>query len=316
MLTRAELRILPALHKPTSLKELSAQLGLSRARLSVIAKSLEEKGLVERRREGREIVLYPSSARALEVYHELSLKFPHIDFTPLLAGRNLKVIGGMAVEKPRPAWEIALRANMNRYTVHHVLAKLMESLIVGKNKEGYFITKRFSLIRDFVDEYFHLQNSIKAKRFSGDALVVWSGVNEFILATRSFKGTAWGSFQLTGLSRFGDFGLNIVSAGVYHYYWPSEGITLEEAAVHALTTTEPGARELLYIITLLRTKGFSVAKLRRLALKFDVLEIVEEIIEYLNGGEKGYPFPSLEEVEELYRQYFEGHKNDNKGEAD
>ncbi len=316
MLTRAELKILSALHKPTSLKELSTQLGLSRARLSIIAKSLERKGLIERKREGRKSILLPSNTKPLEVYHELLAKFPHIDFTSLLAGRKLKVIGGMGVEKPRPAWEIALKANVNRYTVHHVLAELMERLIVGKNEEGYFITERFSLIKEFADEYFHLQNSIKAKSFSEDAVVVWSGVNEFILATRSFKGTAWGSFQLTGLSRFGDFGLSIVSAGVYHYYWPSKRITMEEAVVHALAVTEPDTRDLLYIITLLKAKRFSAAKLRHLALKFDVLKIVDEILQYLNGEEKGYPFPSRDEVKELYRQYFGGRENDNKRKID
>jgi len=304
MLIRAELKVLSSLHKPTSLKELSIQLGISRARLSMITRSLEMKGLIERRREDKKIILLPSNARPLELFHELLAKFPHIDVTSLLAGRNLKVIGGMAVEKPRPAWEIALRVNVNRYTVHHVLSELMERLIVGKNEEGYFITKRFSLIKEFADEYFRLQNSIKAKSFSEDAIVVWSGVNEFILATRSFNGKALDLFQLTGLARFGDFGLSIISPGVYHYYWPSKRITLEEAVVHALAVTEPGTRELLYIVTLLKAKEFNAAKLRRLALKFDVLKVINDIIEYLNGKEKGYPFPSQEEVEELYHQYF------------
>ncbi|WP_251949777.1 helix-turn-helix domain-containing protein [Thermococcus argininiproducens] len=304
MLTRTELRVLSALHKPTSLRELSAQLGLSRARVSTITRSLEIKGLIERKREGKKIMVLPSSTKPLELFHELLARFPHMNFASLLAGRNLKVIGGMAIEKPRAAWEIALRANVSRYTVHHVLSGLMERLIVGKNEEGYFITKRFSLIKEFANEYFRLQNSIKAKSFSEDATIVWSGVNEFILATRSFNDKTLDLFQLTGLARFGDFGLTIISPGVYHYYWPSKQITLEEAIVHALVVSEPGTRELLYIITLLKAKKFNTAKLRRLALKFDVLEIINEIIEYLNGKEKGYPFPSRREVEEVYHQYF------------
>ncbi len=312
MLTRAELRVLSALHGPATLKELSGQLGVSRSRLSIIARSLEQKDLIKRQKDGKEILLIPSSSKPLELFHELLTRFPHVDFISLLAGRKLKVIGGMAVEEPRPVWEISLRSNVNRYTVHHVLTELMERLIVGKNERGYFIAERFSLVKEFADEYFRLQNSIKAKSFSHDSVVLWSGVNEFILATGSFKGLAVDSFQLTGLSRFSSYGLGLISSGVYHYYWPSREITLEEVIVHTLAVGV-GARELLYVVTILKARGFNAELLRRLAIKFDVLGAVDEIIEYLGGKEKGYPFPSGDEVEELCRQYFGGFGNDNEG---
>ena len=120
------------------------------------------------------------------------------------------------------------------------------------------------------------------------------------------------SFQLTGPPRFSSYGLSVISGGVYHYYWPSRGITLEEVIVHTLAVGA-GARELLYVVTILKVKGFNVERLRRLAIKFDVLGVVDEIIEYLGGKEKGYPFPSRYEVEELCRQYFGGPENDNEG---
>gem|GEM_PF-4664173 len=43
MLTRAEFKVLSTIHKPTPLRELSTQLGLSRARVSTITRFLETK---------------------------------------------------------------------------------------------------------------------------------------------------------------------------------------------------------------------------------------------------------------------------------
>ncbi|NJE09281.1 MarR family transcriptional regulator [Thermococcus sp. M39] len=313
-LTKSELRVLAALKKPKTLKELSAELGLSRATLSVLLHSLERKGLVELTK-GKKLIATPSKVRPVELFHELLVKFPHVDFTRILVGGKLKAIAGMTVERPRPVWEILLKTNLSKPSLHRALNELMERLIVGKNEKGYFIVKRFALVKTFADEYFRLQNFIKAREFSNDAVLVWSGVDELILATSEFKGKSLGNFQLTGLSRFFDYGMSLISPGVYHYYWPSKGLTLEEVVVHTLTI-ESGARELLYVIALLKARGFNTRRLKRLAVKFDIAPLVEEILEYLKGKEKPYPFPSREEVEELYRQYFGGCGNDNKGKAD
>ncbi|NJE60526.1 helix-turn-helix domain-containing protein [Thermococcus sp. 21S7] len=323
-LTKAELKVLLAIEEPVTLSELAYKLDLSKSTLSALIRSLERKGLVEF--EGKKpMVIKPSKNKAVEllnsilpVTHRQLMLNPPLrgrDILSALTGNRLKVLAALEVEKPQPLWLIQLKANVSRATLHRVLNGLMERLIVGKKEEGYFISERFALFKAFADEYFYLQNSIKAREFDHNASIVWSGVEELILATGTFKGKSLGDFQLTGLARFSDFGLPLISSGVYHYYWPARELTLEEVVVHTLTLGKD-ARELLYTIALLKGRGFDEGKLKRLAAKFGVFGTVEELLEYLKGMNKPYPFPSREEIEELCRQYFGGCNDDNEGKAD
>ncbi|AHF80962.1 MarR family winged helix-turn-helix transcriptional regulator [Thermococcus paralvinellae] len=312
-LTKAELRVLLSIEEPITMTELANKLSLSKGTLSALLHSLEGKGLVEL--EGKKpMVVKPAENRVNHLLRSIKLEYPHVKMEDILTGSRLKVLSTLEVEKPQPLWLIQLKANVSRATLHRVLNGLMEPLVVGRKKEGYFVSERFAPFKAFADEYFYLQNSIKAKELDPNASVVWSGVEELILATSSFKGKSVGEFQLTGLARFADFGLPLISSGVYHYYWPGQKLSLEEVIVHALKLGRD-ARGLLYSIVLLRGKGFDERKLKRLAAKFDVSDIVGELLEYLSGVDKPYPFPSREEVEELCRQYFGGSRDDNKGET-
>lgn len=306
-LTKAELKTLLAIEEPIPMAELANKLGLSKGTLSTLLHSLEKKGLVEL--EGKKpMIIKPAENKALQLLRRIATDFPHVNLE-VLTGSSLKVVSALDV-KPQPLWLIQLKANVGRATLHRVLNQLMEKLIVGKKEGGYFINERFVPFKAFADEYFYLQNSIKAREFDPNAPVVWSGVEELILATGTFKGKRVGEFQLTGLARFSDFGLPLISSGVYHYYWPARELSLEDVVVHTLTLGKD-ARELLYTIVLLKGKGFDERKLKRLAAKFGVSDTVEEVLEYLRGANKPYPFPSREEVEELCRQYFGGSCDDN-----
>lgn len=296
-LTKAELKVLLAIEEPITMTELAHRLDLSKGTLSPIVNSLAKKNLVEV--EGKKpMVVRPANNKASHILRSIMLKYPHIKVEDILTGNRLKVLAALEVEKPQPLWLVQLKANVSRSTLHRVLNELMERLIVGKKREGYFISERFAPFKAFADEYFYLQNSIKAREFDSNASLVWSGVEELILATGTFKGKSLGDFQLTGLARFSDFGLPLISSGVYHYYWPARGLTLEEVIVHTLMLGRD-ARELLYAIVLLRGKGFDEGKLKRLAAKFGVSGTVEELLEYLKGMNKPYPLPSREEVEEF-----------------
>lgn len=310
-LTKAELRVLLAIEGPIPMTGLASKLDLSKGTLSALLRSLERKGLVEL--EGKKpMIIKPADNKANHLLRSIMLDYPHIKVENVLTGNRLKVLSALEVEKPHPLWLVQLKANVSRATLHRVLNQLMESLIVGKKKEGYFVSERFAPFKAFADEYFYLQNSIKAKELDPTASVAWSGVEELILSTGTFKGKSVGEFQLTGLARFSDFGLPLISSGVYHYYWPGQKLSLEEVIVHTLRLGRD-SRELLYTIVLLEGKGFDERKLKRLAAKFDVSDIVGELLEYLSGVDKPYPFPSRGEVEELCRQYFGGSCDDNEG---
>lgn len=311
-LTKAELRVLLTIEEPIKMRELANKLGLSKSRLSTIINSLKRKGLVEV--EGKKLMIVkPAENKVNHLLRNIKLEYSHIKLDEVLTDNSLKVISALKVNEPQPLWLIEIKAKVSRATLHRILPELMDKLIVGKTAEGYFLSERFAIFKEFADEYFYLQNSIKVKEFEPKASLAWSGIGELILATRVFKGKSVGEFQLTGAARFSEFGLPLISSGVYHYYWPAwkHKLSLEEIIVHTLRL-DWDARELLYIIVLLKVKEFNKYKLKRLAAKFEVSDIVKELLEYLKGVDKPYPFPSREEVEELCRQYFGGFCRDNK----
>ncbi|ASJ03814.1 hypothetical protein A3L09_10675 (plasmid) [Thermococcus profundus] len=313
-LTKSELKVLLALDEPMTLKELAEKLNLSKPTLSVTISSLERKGLIERQSK-KPLTIKPANNKATQLLKRIKTEYSHLNLEKLLSGNYLKTLAALKVETPQPPWLLQLKANVSRPTLHRILNELMEHLIVGKTKEGYFLNERFALLKAFAEEYFWLENTLKVEEFDPSATVVWSGVGELILTTKKFKGKSVGEFQLTGLARFSDFGLPLISSGVYHYYRPAREISLEEVVVHTLRLGSD-TRELLYASALLRGVSFDEKKLRKLAAKFEVSDVVDDLLEFLKGVPKHYPFPSREEVEELWRQYFGGHKYDHQRKTD
>lgn len=296
---------------PITLKELARKLTVSKSTLSITLHSLERKGLVNI--EGkRPLKAKLADNKATHLLRKIPLMLPKNRIHKVLSGSKLKVLSALKVEEPQPPWLVQLKANVSRATLHRVLNELMGMLIVGKKKGGYFISERFGVLKDFADEYFYIQNAIRAKELDEEAILMWSGVEELILATETFKGKCFENFQLTGLARFSDYGLPLISSGVYHYYWPATELGLEEVVIHTLKAGYD-ARELLYVIVLLKAHPFSEERLKRLAAKFGVSPIVEDILEFLRGKAKSYPFPSWGEVEELCKRYFGGCELDNEG---
>ncbi|ASJ16539.1 hypothetical protein A3L04_05350 [Thermococcus chitonophagus] len=281
-LTKLELKVLATIiEEETTLKDLAQILNLSKSTLSTILHPLKEKGLVELERR-RKLIVRPSKAKATSLLHTIILKYPQLNILEILAGNSLKVLSALEVEKPQPAWLIELKANVSRATLYRSLNKLMDRLIVGEKGGGYFITEKFADLKFFADEYFYLQNSIRVKRFNESASLVWSGVGEFILVTKRFKGKAIGRFQLTGPLRLSDYGVSLISPGIYHYYWPAENLALEDVIVHTVKVYHDG-RGLLYVIEVLKTNNFDERRIKKLAAKFGVSEIVNGILDHLKG---------------------------------
>ena len=168
----------------------------------------------------------------------------------ILSGRNLALLA-VLVDTPLSARELCIKGNLSRSTFYHVINKLSNYGFVGKEDGKYFLVDRYRLFHEFAKEFYELQNSIKAKEFSRDSALIWSGVREFILSTGEYKGGDVGNFHLTGLERFSDFG-DIIGTGKYHYYYSEKAKRLspEEAVVHAqLIDFSP--RTILYSLVLL-----------------------------------------------------------------
>jgi predicted transcriptional regulator len=304
-LSKMEVRTLLKLKREETIIELANELGLSIYRTSILVASLKRKGLVKTKKRGKYKIVSLSEAKPAELFKGLVSKFGHMPLDSILSGKSLPLLAVLKVT-PLSAYELCIKSSLSRSTLYYILNKLSNYGIIGEKDGKYFLVERYRLFHEFAKEFYELQNSIKAREFCKDSAVIWSGVGEFILLTREYKGKDAENFHLTGLERFSDFGIDLIGTGQYHYYYSEKvkGLSLEEIIVHALLI-DFSTRTILYSIVLLLAYKDKInqKKLFKLGRKYDVS--VSELLEYLEGKEvKKYPYPSMEEVKEIFKMYF------------
>ena len=304
-LSKMEVKTLLKLKDEKTITELANELGLSIYRTSTLVASLERKGLVKTEKRGKYKIVSLSEVKPAGLFRKLMSKFGHMPLDEILSGRSLALLAVIKCT-PLSAHELCIKSNLSKSTLYHVIDKLSDYGLIGKKDGGYFLIERYKLFHEFAEEVYELQNSIKAREFSEDSALIWSGVGEFILVTEAYRGKDTGNFHLTGLERFSDFGVDIIGTGRYHYYYSEKvkELSLEEVIVHALLI-DFSPRTILYSIVLLLAHEDKInqKKLFNLGRKYDVS--VTELLEYLRGREvRKYPYPSMEEVEEILKMYF------------
>lgn len=304
-LSKIEVGVLLKLKEGKTITELANELGLSIYRTSILVASLKRKGLVKTEKRGKYRITSLRETKPAELFRKLASRFGHMPLDEILSGRNLALLAVLK-HTPLSAYELCIKGNLPKSTFYHTIDKLSDYGLIGKKDEKYFLVERYGLFHEFAEEFYELQNSIKAREFSEDSALVWSGVGEFILSTMGYKGKDVGNFHLTGLERFGDFGMELVGTGRYHYYYSEKvaELSLEKVVVHALLI-DFSPRTILYsIVLLLGHKGrINQEKLFELGIKYDV--DVNGLLEYIKGkGVKRYPYPSMKEVKETFKMYF------------
>lgn len=304
-LSKIEIRVLLKLGEEKTISGLASELDLSIYRTSILVASLKKKGLVKTEKRGKYRMVSLSEAKPPELFKRLASKFGHMPLDRILSGKSLPLLAVLR-DTPLSVHELCIKSNLPRSTLYHTLNRLANYGIVGEKERRYFLVERYRLFHEFAREFYELQNSIKAREFSRDAVVMWSGIGEFILSTEEYKGRKSGNFHLTGLERFGDFGVELIGTGRYQYYYSEKAgkLSLEDVILHALLV-DFSPRTILYSIVLLLAYRDRInrKKLFNLSRKYDVS--VGEVLGYLEGKEvKGYPYPSMEEVRETFKMYF------------
>jgi len=304
-LSKMEVRVLLKLRGERGITELANELGLSIPRTSALVTSLGRKGLIRSEKRGKHRMVSLSDAKAAELFRKLTFRFGHMPLDEILSGRNLSLLAVLR-EAPLSAYELCIKANLSRSTLYHAIDKLSSYGLIGKKERGYFLVGRYKFFHEFAEEFYGLQNSIKAREFSEDSALIWSGVGEFILSTEEYHGEGLENFHLTGLERFSDFGMELIGTGRYYYYYSekAKGLSLEDVIAHALLI-DFSPRTILYSIVLLiaHKDKINQKKLFKLGIKYDIS--VSELLKYLKGEEiKRYPYPSMEEVREIFKMYF------------
>jgi len=307
MLTQRELEILLSIidiDEEKTITRLAEELNLSIYRVSTLTNQLLKKGLITITKTGKYKIITPTPTKPILILKNIKSKYSHMPLSKILTGNNLKLL---SILKPGEFYNtktLLLKTNLPKSSLYNVINNLSNYGMIKKSDNKYSLIEKYSLFHEFSKEYITLQNYITAKKFTLDSTILWSGIDEFILATRTYKNPT-NKFQLTELSKFKDYGLPLIGRNVYHYYYSKKNIqlTIEDVMIHSLFV-DYSPRTLLYAIVLAFAyrKNLNKKKLLDLGLKFDIK--VDILFNYLEGREHKYPYPSLKEVYEVYNMYF------------
>ena len=302
MIREAELEVLGALRIPATISELADRMGRSQNRVSEIVSGLSAKGLVLKQREGRSKRIVPTESKAVELYHDIITRYGHTDPPKLLAGKGIELL--YYLDEPITVRELAERTDNYRNTVHRRLKTLQNRGIVGKTDSTYVLTEEFTVFHEFATELIHHDHRRKVGEAVDTSTILWEDHESFLFETPEEIEDE--RFVLTGPRRFQEHGIPLLPTDRRHYLYTESQLTLgpEELICHTLLI-DSGPRYQSYCLLLMSAVDIDDDRLGRLAQRYDVSTLVEDLITYLEtrGSVRTDSQPSWDEFRELAQEY-------------
>ena len=217
-----------------SLSEAAKKMGVSVPVVSRVAASLDEKGFLELKREGKRKIIYFSKAPHATAFIELAGGNPHVALEKILSDSSVRVLSGM-LHPPVSVEAISRTTRTPEITVRRTLAKLLEKGIVVRMKPAEYGIA-LPRLHDFIEKYAEYVLRSRISRLRGALNPWWP--NALFRTTEQPK-----DFMVpTGISIFNKYGIKLIQTDFRDYYFSAfdgkpKQPTLEEAVVHALTWT-------------------------------------------------------------------------------
>ena len=323
MPSEAELRTLEILVTEKSVSELSEDLEYSLSYTSEVVSKLEEKGLVDTRKEGKQRLVSLSESKATELYRKLVQSHSHVDWEGLLSGKAVEIL--FYLDEPVSASELAEMTDTHRVTVHRILDRFLKRGIVQKHDSRYRLNENFLTVNDFSKEYFHqvhreitssnlliidTQENIQFKltfqdveKYGSESYdILWENPYTFLLSTNDSLRIENPDFHLTGPERFQEYGIELITTDRRHYFYNEDidEITPQELVCHTLLIDD-GMRYRTYCLLLIEKEDIHEEVLE-VSEKYGIEEIVNSLIRYLEG-EDIVKMPERTEFESAARKY-------------
>ena len=321
--SKAELRTLQELVKEKSLSELSEDIGYSLSYTSEVVVELEEKGLVDTRKEGRRRLVSPSESKATQLYRKLIQEHSHVDWEELLTGKALEVL--YYLDEPASVSELAEKTDNYRATVHRILDRFTNRGIIQKRDSQYRLKEDFRLVNDFAKEYFHQvhrgvtsssllvnqdKDSQTETRFqqvqtygSESYDILWESIDSFLVRTDKNLRIDGSDFHLTGPERFGEYGIELITTDDRYYFYSEDidEIEPEDLVCHTLLI-EDGVRYRTYCLLLIQKESIA-EEVMDASKGYGIESLVESLVDYLAGEQTEPDMPSRAEFESAAEKY-------------
>ncbi|MFC7074487.1 winged helix-turn-helix domain-containing protein [Halovenus rubra] len=288
MLTKAGLAVIDALStgREATAADLAMETEYSQTHLYDVLDKLLESGLLAEHRGAnnqREVSL--TDHPVVEAYRALRSELGHVEWPDLLSPATLRVC--WYLDEPRRVSEIAERLKITRQGAHKALSPLKHRSMLSPSGPEYALSEDLSPLLTFARAVVRHEHRSRVRRLAPSATVEWCDPKRALVRvqtaedTEALKGaTDW---QLTGLARFAEYGLQFFLAGEpAFWYAPDMEPTPADVVCHTLVL-DSGSRRVSYAMLLIETSDIGQETLTRTSQWYGLESTVTAMYRSLQG---------------------------------
>jgi hypothetical protein len=308
-LTKDEISAIRAIseQRKLSLGELASVLRKSKAWASRVAKRLEEKGIVEKKRHGITKSVEIVDRDHAQLLAEMIRTEPYIPWEKVLSYSNMAVLLANATGErdfQRGLSEVTRWRKLRNLAAHGLVPK-------GGNKSDLNL-KLIHFAKAYAD---FISTKFGREVLPQKAIVIWEkGYSFFFKVGRSElkkeeKVKILGeNYIKTAISSFPQYGIQFITEDSYYYYEPAvKKLDLEDVILHTLLIDRGSQTYTIYALLLFfkKIKAINLQILKERSKRYDLLEIVENIIRFVEskGEIRPWPLPKWSELREQANIY-------------
>jgi DNA-binding MarR family transcriptional regulator len=255
--------------------------------MSHYLKLLQDKGLIrteqtilneERNTKNSRKSIFFRETKHATLLKQLLTKYSHIKWETILTGLRIDTLFQI-LTNPSDISQVASPATLWRYT-----KQFMALGIVTTNDELYQINERFSLLKEFLEEYQNYFTDRLISSVSSKAVILWRKGFEFLIRVPKTVEVFQEGFAKTATSRLPDHGIQLVSDfDVYYYSRTTKGIDLEDVILHTLLVEKGNVRYTTYSLLLLKRELKNIDRdyLLKKAVMYDLSLQINAMLEFL-----------------------------------
>lgn len=313
MITKAGLAIIDVLGtgRDATPAELATETGYSQAHIYDVLDALFDAGVLDEIRGPKnQRRVQATEHPVIEAYRTLRSELGHVEWLELLSPATLRVC--WYLDEPRRVAEIAERLNISRQGVHNALSPLKHRAMLSPSGPEYALSEDLTPLLAFARAVVKHEHRSRVRALAPSATVAWCDPQRALVRVQTTEDTdalqAAPDWQLTGLARFAEYGLQFFLAGEpAFWYTPDAELTPSEVVCHTLVL-DSGSRRVSYAMLLIEKLEIDQETLRETAQWYDLESAVASMYHPLEGEfdppeESSIILPSESEFTALKEQY-------------
>jgi DNA-binding transcriptional ArsR family regulator len=303
MFTKSEIKALRTMStNRVTVSELHNQLMISQSGASLLVKKLQNKSMVRTKRVGMKKYVQINDVKHAVLVKELLQTYPHIPWEKLLSNSSLLILFEIL---NKSTYE--LQDQVSKRTVLRHLSKLAERGIIKESNGRYMITPRYEPLIKFLEEYQSYIIKEIVESIAQGAVTLWQKDLECLIRTSNHAIQRDHLFK-TGISRFSDFGIKLITNYEYYFYSDKKNkLRKEDFVLHALLAEKDSVRNVTYCLIFIKKLEEELDKkyLITEAEKFNLQELVQQILGFLIKRKRSphAMLPSWSEFVEKAKEY-------------